>query len=95
MSETGEDEGWLKALNTSRLYTFEVNDQPLCPHCGAVYDISRHEHYELYDDDDRHECECGSCERPFYVRTYTRHTFSTDEQDDLEPPSIPTEKDTR
>jgi len=45
------DEGWLKALNGARdRMKFWGNDMPLCPHCGATYDISKHDHWKLYVD---------------------------------------------
>lgn len=49
MSET-EDEGFLAELRASNSMKFWGNNQPLCPHCGAEYDISRNDHWSLYDD---------------------------------------------
>lgn len=72
----------LEALNASDSMEFWGNKQPKCPHCGAEYDIDRHEAWELYSDDDEHEVDCGTCELSFRVRTITTHVFSTDEQDD-------------
>ena len=92
MSET-DDNGFLAELDRCGSTEFWGNKAPMCPHCGAEYNIDWNEHWSLYNDDDRHECTCGECNRLFYVRTITSHSFCTDEQDDLEPPAEP-EKNT-
>lgn len=82
MSEN-EDEGYLKALRESGgNYRFFGNKLPICPHCATEYDISRHDHYELYNDDDSHEATCGECNREFRIVTHISYAFSTDEQDE-------------
>lgn len=78
-----EDEGHLKALReASDKYEFYGNKMPLCPHCGAEYDISKNDHWELYDDDERHDATCPACDREFMIETHVKYTFSTLDQED-------------
>ena len=72
----------LAELNNLGSSHFWGNSTPLCPHCGAAFDIERNDAYDLYSDDDRHEVDCPQCDLRFSVRTHTSHSFSTDEQDE-------------
>lgn len=58
------------------------NDEPKCPFCDYEIDISDHEMYELYKEDD-HEIDCPDCEEIFTVVSNCKWTFSTNEQEDL------------
>ena len=60
---------------------FWRNDNPKCPHCGEVCEISRHDWYELYEEGE-HEKECPHCEGEFTISTHVSFSFSTDEQDE-------------
>ena len=76
-----------KALNEARVkgrsFDFSNEDEPKCPHCGEVYDIAEHEHYELYDTDEgSHEAECTFCEKVFSVIVGCKFSYSTDEADE-------------
>lgn len=72
----------LKALKAApHSIEFWGNDNPRCPHCGNSQDISRHEWYHLYDDNDRHEVTCPDCDLDFSVKTIVKYSFCTDEQD--------------
>lgn len=59
------------------------NDDPRCPHCDNIIDISANEIYELYEEGD-HEITCGCCEKAILVRTNVKYTFSTDEQPEFD-----------
>jgi len=59
-----------------------MRNQPVCPHCNEVYDIDSNESYFLYNDDDYHELTCNSCEKDFWVKTHTSHTFETAKDSD-------------
>lgn len=71
----------LEALNAGHKLDFWGNDEPVCPHCAYIYEISDHDAWELYDEGD-HEIECPSCELEFTVYTRVKHSFSTDEQEE-------------
>lgn len=60
---------------------FCAMDNPRCPHCGAVYVISKHDAWRMYEEGE-HEGTCGECDLDFKVRTRVAYSFSTDEQDD-------------
>ena len=61
-------------------------DQPKCPHCGADYDASANDAWQIYEEGE-HELDCPVCEMQFTVSTRVSHSFSTDEQPDEESPS--------
>lgn len=56
-------------------------DQPKCPHCGHVCDISEESWYRLYEEGE-HQVACPSCDGDFTVSTRVSYSFSTDEQNE-------------
>lgn len=73
----------LEALKAAKhSIEFYGNKEPKCPHCGEDYDIGRNDSWQLYNDDDRHDVTCPSCEHEFTVVTHCSYTFSTDEQEE-------------
>lgn len=70
----------LEALRKDR-WEFVHTDVPMCPHCGADFDIDENEAWELYDvSTDEHEVTCSTCDAPFIVHTHAKYTFCTDNQ---------------
>lgn len=72
----------LEALEAGGVIEFFANKCPKCPHCGADYDIKSHDAWWLYDEYDRHNVECSTCELEFQVVSRASWSFSTDEQED-------------
>lgn len=72
----------LAALKEGDWFAFSGCSSPKCPHCGEHYNIARNDAWELYDDNESHEVSCPSCALDFKVVTYTKHTFSTEDQED-------------
>lgn len=72
----------LKAAKSSM--DFWGNSNPKCPHCGTEFNIQENEAWSLYNDNDRHDVDCPTCEREFSVETRCSYTFSTDEQDEID-----------
>lgn len=72
-----------KALKSEPAGSLEFweNDNPKCPHCGYVCDISDNEWWRMYEEGE-HEAECPSCDKEFLVETRVSFSFSTDQQDD-------------
>ncbi len=71
----------LAALNGDNTMSFWMNPKPKCPHCGADYDIERHEAWGLYEEGD-HTIECPDCDLKYKVVSVVSFSFSTDEQDE-------------
>jgi hypothetical protein len=70
-------------LKTGDWMDYWGNDHPKCPHCDADYDISAHEHWDLYDTNEgEHEIDCPLCDQQFTVKVCCAFTFNTDEQPD-------------
>lgn len=70
-----------KAQDEGMTLHFYGNANPVCPHCGEIYDVQKHEAYRLYAEGD-HDVECGECDKEFVVSTNISTTFSTDDQPD-------------
>lgn len=68
------------ALNTGKDWEFSRNTSPICPHCGASYDIDETGRYDVYEEGD-HEITCSSCHQEFNVEVAIEYKFSTDEQE--------------
>jgi hypothetical protein len=58
-------------------------DQPKCPHCGHVCDLSANDWWSLCEEGE-HEVECPQCQGEFTVSTHVSYSFSTDAQEDLD-----------
>lgn len=63
---------------------FWGNDSPKCPHCGADFDITANDAWDLYDENGPHEVDCPACEEAFQVSSSASWSFSTDDQEDEE-----------
>jgi hypothetical protein len=59
------------------------NNDPKCPHCDTIIDISAGELYELYEEGE-HDIRCSCCEKKIVVITHVKFSFSTDEQPDFD-----------
>ncbi len=70
-------------LSENNTIEYWGNDCPKCPHCDRSVGIDENELYNLYDDSDIHEVECPFCEKEFEVKSISKWTFSTDEQDEI------------
>lgn len=55
------------------------NNQPRCPHCGEVCDVSDNEWWKLYEEGEHEVC-CPHCDGDFTVSTRVSYSFSTDKQ---------------
>lgn len=62
---------------------YKRNDDPRCPHCDFIIDISKNEFYELYEEGE-HEIQCPSCEKNITVKSEIEYKFSTDEQPEFD-----------
>lgn len=56
-------------------------DNPKCPHCGCVCDISKTEWWQLYEEGE-HEVSCPECDGEFSVTTRVSYSFNTEHQED-------------
>lgn len=74
-----------EALKRDGRHEFFGNDNPRCPHCATDYSIPDNDAWHLFDDNNQHEIECPSCKQEFRVISTSTWTFSTDEQDEIEP----------
>lgn len=54
--------------------------EPICPHCGAEYNIDKNESYHLYRADDIEELTCGECKEVFFVKVIIKYTFKTEKE---------------
>lgn len=72
-----------KALRKGEWLDFWGNENPKCPHCGVTSDVGDNEWYKLYEEGE-HEVTCPSCDEDFIVSTHVVHSFSTDEQEEME-----------
>jgi len=72
-----------KALGADRYLPegFWRADQPKCPHCGEVCDVSENDWWKLYEEGE-HEVSCPHFDEDFTVSTSVSYSFSTDEQED-------------
>ncbi len=59
---------------------FECVDNPVCPHCGSIYNIHDHEAWELYNEGD-YDIECGGCDLEFNVVVGVIHHYTTLDQE--------------
>ena len=57
-------------------------DQPKCPHCGEVCDVSDNGWWRLYQEGE-HEVSCPHCDGDFTVVTRVSYSFSTDQQETM------------
>ena len=55
-------------------------DQPKCPHCGTVFDVSEHGAWNVYEEGE-HELSCGDCDQDFTVQTRVSFSFDTSNAD--------------
>ena len=55
------------------------NGTPKCPFCDKDIDISEHDMYCLYEEDD-HDIDCPYCEKTFIVISSCKWTFDTNKQ---------------
>lgn len=75
-TDPGHLEALRKAIAAGDSIDFMCNENPVCPHCGAVYDLSKHDFGHLGEEGE-HEVDCGACERRFLVHTHVRRTYNT------------------
>ncbi len=54
-------------------------NQPKCPHCGEVCDVSENDWWKLYEEGEHEVC-CPHCDGDFTVSTRVSYSFSTDDQ---------------
>ena len=60
-------------------WLFYGNDNPVCPHCGVIFNLQKQEADNIYEEGE-HEIDCAKCGQPFRVTTRIQHLFDTDEQ---------------
>ena len=59
------------------------NKEPVCPYCGVVFSIDRHEAYWLYDqEEDDVQLTCDTCLEKFNCAIRINYVFDTHEQED-------------
>lgn len=72
-------------LTEENYFDYSLNDDPICPYCDEIIDISKWDLIYLYDDD-KHLVECPYCDKTFQVdSSITWHfTSSIPDEDDLD-----------
>jgi DNA-directed RNA polymerase subunit RPC12/RpoP len=71
------------ALDAGPQWAFDLNCDPLCPHCGVEILVGDHALERLYEETRTvppHGVECPECGLPFLVETHTIFVFSTSYQ---------------
>lgn len=56
-----------------------LSDQPKCPHCGEVCNVSANDWWSLYEEGE-HDVTCPHCDGDFTVSTRVSYSFSTEHQ---------------
>ena len=59
---------------------YDNANNPICPHCGHIYDIQENEDWDLYEDGDK-EIKCPICNLSYEVMVSVTYSYSTSEQD--------------
>jgi hypothetical protein len=72
------------ALRTApHRYEFASLDNPMCPHCGYICDVSENDLWRLFEEGHHDVC-CPACGDDFVVKAIANFSFSTDESDEDE-----------
>lgn len=70
-----------KEINRHMPDGFWGADNPKCPHCGEVCDISDNDWWKLYEEGEHDVC-CPQCDEDFKVSTRVTYSFSTEHQEE-------------
>ena len=60
---------------------YSYNENPVCPHCDAIYDVQYNESYFLYNEE-YHDIECNDCGKQFFIETRVKYKFSTSKMEE-------------